>query len=209
MAQRKGVTLPIMVAALLWFVMFSPWTAPHVNFWVTMALSGVVLTGLATWCSPELREQVRGLLGWRNVALGVAIAATLWGVFWIGEKVAVWMFPFAEGQIGSIYSMKQGTNPWIIGALLLLVIGPAEELFWRGFVQQRLGKRWGPWMGFVATTAVYALVHIWSLNFMLVASAAVVGGAWGLIYRFWPKGLWALVVSHAVWDVAVFLLFPI
>ncbi|MBE6201582.1 MAG: CPBP family intramembrane metalloprotease [Rikenellaceae bacterium] len=209
MAERKGVTLPIIVAALLWFVMFSPWTAPHVNFWVTMALSGVVLTGLATWCSPELREQVRGLLSLRNVALGVAIAVALWGVFWIGEKVAVWMFPFAEGQIGSIYSMKQGTNPWIIGALLLLVIGPAEELFWRGFVQQRLGKRWGPWMGFVATTAVYALVHIWSLNFMLVASAAVVGGAWGLIYRFWPKGLGALVVSHAVWDVAVFLLFPI
>lgn len=209
MAERKGVTLPIIVAALLWFVMFSPWTAPHVNFWVTMALSGVVLTGLALWCSPELREQVMGLLGWRNVALGVAIAATLWGVFWIGEKVAVWMFPFAEGQIGSIYSMKQGTDPWIIGALLLLVIGPAEELFWRGFVQQRLGKRWGPWKGFVATTAVYALVHIWSLNFMLVVSAAVVGGAWGLIYRFWPKGLGALVVSHAVWDVAVFLLFPI
>ena len=209
MAERKGVTLPIIVAALLWFVMFSPWTAPHVNFWVTMALSGVVLTGLATWCSPELREQVRGLLGWRNVVLGVAIAVALWGVFWIGEKVAVWMFPFAEGQIGSIYSMKQGTNPWIIGALLLLVIGPAEELFWRGFVQQRLGKRWGPWMGFVATTVVYALVHIWSMNFMLVASAAVVGGAWGLIYRFWPKGLGALVVSHAVWDVAVFLLFPI
>ena len=92
MAERKGVTLPIILAALLWFVMFSPWTAPHVNFWVTMALSGVVLTGLALWCSPELREQVRKLLGWRNVALGVAIAATLWGVFWIGEKVAVWMF---------------------------------------------------------------------------------------------------------------------
>ena len=209
MAQRKGVTLPIIVAALLWFVMFSPWTAPHVNFWVTMALSGVVLTTLSMCYSAELRGQMRGLLDWRNVALGVAIAVALWGVFWIGEKVAVWMFPFAEGQIGSIYSMKQGTNPWIIGALLLLVIGPAEELFWRGFVQQRLGKRWGPWMGFVATTAVYALVHIWSMNFMLVVSAAVVGGAWGLIYRFWPKGLGALVVSHAVWDVAVFLLFPI
>lgn len=207
--MNKPVTLPIIVAALLWFVMFSPWTAPHVNFWVTMALSGVVLTTLSMCYSPELREQVRGLLGWRNVVLGVAIAVALWGVFWIGEKVAVWMFPFAEGQIGSIYSMKQGTDPWIIGALLLLVIGPAEELFWRGFVQQRLGKRWGPWMGFVATTAVYALVHIWSMNFMLVASAAVVGGAWGLIYRFWPKGLGALVVSHAVWDVAVFLLFPI
>ncbi|MBR3932043.1 MAG: hypothetical protein IKJ46_05650 [Tidjanibacter sp.] len=69
--MTKKILLPIAIAALLWFVMFSPWTAPHVNFWVTMALSGVVLTGLALWCSPELREQVRKLLGWRNVALGV------------------------------------------------------------------------------------------------------------------------------------------
>ncbi len=207
--MNKPVTLPIVIAALLWFVMFSPWTAPHVNFWITMALSGVVLTTLSMCYSAELRRSVRGMFSLRNVVLGVAIAAVLWGVFWVGEKVAVWMFPFADGQIGSIYSMKQGTDSWIIGALLLLVIGPAEELFWRGFVQQRLGERWGPWMGFVATTAVYALVHVWSMNFMLVVSAAVVGGAWGLIYRFWPKGLGALVVSHAVWDVAVFLLFPI
>lgn len=207
--MNKPVTLPIVIAALLWFVMFSPWTAPHVNFWISMALSGVVLTTLSMCYSAELRRSVRGMFSLRNVVLGVAIAAVLWGVFWVGEKVAVWMFSFADGQIGSIYSMKDGTSPWLIGPLLLLVIGPAEELFWRGFVQQRLGERWGAWWGFVATTAVYALVHVWSMNFMLVVAAAVVGGAWGLIYRFWPKGLGALVVSHAVWDVAVFLLFPI
>ena len=55
----------------------------------------------------------------------------------------------------------------------------------------------------------YALVHIWALNFMLVVSAAVVGGVWGLLYRLWPKSLWTLIVSHAVWDVVVFLIFPI
>ena len=54
-----------------------------------------------------------------------------------------------------------------------------------------------------------ALVHIWAMNFMLVAAAAVVGGVWGLIYRFRPDLLWTLIISHALWDVLVFLVWPI
>jgi membrane protease YdiL (CAAX protease family) len=119
------------------------------------------------------------------------------------------MFPFAEGEIGSIYSMKDGTSPWLIGPLLLLVIGPAEEIFWRGFVQRQFSLKMNPTWAFVLTTAIYALVHIWAGNFMLVVAAAVVGGVWGLLYRLWPKGLWTLIISHAVWDVVVFLVFPI
>lgn len=208
MMNRK-VTEAIIVAALLWFLMFSPWTAPYLNFWLAMSVSGVTLTTLALCSSSEFRNRLKGLFGWKNVALGVAIAIALWGVFWVGEKVAVWMFPFADGQIGSIYSMKDGTNPYLIGALLLLVIGPAEEIFWRGFVQQSFADKWGATVAFIVTTAIYALVHIWAFNFMLVVAAAVVGGIWGLIYRVWPKSLGALIVSHAVWDVAVFLVFPI
>ncbi len=44
---------------------------------------------------------------------------------------------------------------------------------------------------------------------MLVMAALVAGGFWGLIYRFYPNRLGALVISHAVWDAAVFVWFPI
>ena len=30
------VWIAVAVAAVLWFVMFSPWTAPMVNFWYAM-----------------------------------------------------------------------------------------------------------------------------------------------------------------------------
>lgn len=68
---------------------------------------------------------------------------------------------------------------------------------------------WGPVSGFIAATAVYSLVHVGSCNFMLVMAALVAGGFWGLAYRFRPDRLGALVVSHAVWDAAVFVWFPI
>lgn len=197
------------MALVLWFVMFSPWTAPHLNFWLTMALSGVILTSMSLSISPELRSSLRENFRVSDVPLGVAIGAVLWGVFWVGDKVAVWMFPFADGEIGSIYAMRDGMDYLAIGALLLLVVGPAEEIFWRGFVQERLSVKWSPTKGFVLTTAIYALAHIWSFNFMLIVAAAVAGGVWGLLYRLFPKRIWALVISHAVWDVAVFLIFPI
>ena len=64
-------------------------------------------------------------------------------------------------------------------------------------------------MGFVVTTLIYALVHAGSLNFMLIMAALVAGAAWGLLYRLFPKNFAAIIISHALWDVAVFIWFPI
>ncbi len=209
MKQTK-LWLPIVIAALLWFVMFSPLTAPLIgNFWVLMALAGVILTLLSFGFDRELFRSLKERFRLWDIPLGLAIGAVLWGIFWVGDKVAVWMFPFAEGQIGSIYSMKDGTSPLLIALLLAFVVGPAEEIFWRGYVQEGLSRKWSATMGFIVTTAIYSFVHIWGLNFMLLVAAAVAGGVWGLLYRLWPERIGALIVSHAVWDVAVFVLFPI
>ena len=145
----------------------------------------------------------------RQLLLGIALAAALWGVFWVGDKLSSLMFGFARGQVDSIYGMKTGIQPWIIALLLLFIIGPAEELFWRGFVQQQLSSHWGENWGFVVTTAIYTLIHLWSFNFMLIIAALVCGIVWGGLYRLQPKWLPALVVSHAVWDACVFVVFPI
>lgn len=206
---RRGLWAAVAVALVLWFVMFSPWTSPHINFWVTMAFAGVVLSLLSLALSPELRSSLRRSFRPCDLLFGVVVVAVLWGIFWVGDKVAVWMFPFADGEIGSIYSMREGTSPLLIGALLLLVVGPAEEIFWRGFVQQSLAARWSPTLGWVVTTAIYALCHLWGGNLMLIAAAAVAGGVWGLLYRLFPERLWTLIISHALWDVAVFIIFPI
>ena len=44
---------------------------------------------------------------------------------------------------------------------------------------------------------------------LLIMAAAVAGGVWGLLYWLKPDWLPALVVSHALWDAAVFVVFPI
>lgn len=204
----KRIIIPLLIAAFLWFFMFSPWTSGIFNFWTAMSFSAIVLMNMAFALRPQWWiEDVK--FDWKNIAGGVGLAVVLWGVFWLGDKVSAWLFDFARPQVELIYGMKTGENPWLLSILLLILIGPAEEIFWRGYVQNALSKRWSPNVGFIVTTLVYALVHIWSFNFMLVMAALVVGAIWGLAYRLYPQKLGALIVSHAVWDVAVFVVFPI
>lgn len=197
----------ICIAAVLWTVMFSPWTSPYINFWIMMTCSGIVLTSYSTWASPRWWKDVR--LDVSNVVLGVLLAAVLWGVFWIGDRLSSLMFDFARPQVDMIYGMKDGENPWILTGLMLLIIGPAEEIFWRGYIQKSLSRRWNPNLGFIVTTLVYGLVHLPKFNFMLIMAAFVAGFVWGLAYRFFPEKFGAIVISHALWDCAVFIWFPI
>ena len=201
----KYLYAAIVVAAVLWYEMFSPWTSGNFNFWVMMSFSAVLLTSLAL---PFLRAHRVFFVWWRELLMGIGIAVLLWCVFWVGDKASSWMFDFARPQVDGIYNMKSGTPPWAIGLLLLFVIGPAEELFWRGFVQQRLWIRWGGNVAFVVTTLVYTLIHLWSFNFMLIMAAFTCGICWGLLYRLFPRHLPAIVISHALWDAAAFVWFP-
>ena len=136
----KKLLLTLVVAAILWAVMFTPWTAPHVNFWWTMTASACVLSLMATHFAPGWWRNVR--ITPREVVLGVAIAAALWGIFWVGDKLSQLMFDFARPQVDTIYGMKEGESPWLLTALMLFLIGPAEEIYWRGYVQKSLSARW-------------------------------------------------------------------
>ena len=134
----KKLIISTLTVAILWFVMFSPWTAPHLNFWAAMSVSGIALMAISFFIGGTRIETKE--LTFINILIGVVTAAALWGVFWLGNFLSTRWFGFAQGQINSIYDMKNGNNPLIVGALLLLVIGPAEEFFWRGYFQRSIDE---------------------------------------------------------------------
>ena len=212
-SSGQRLVIAVLTAALLWFYMFSPWTGGWPNFWVVMSCSAVILTTLGLSFTPDRKELLKIEKPALQVLAGIVIAFALWGIFWIGDKVSSWMFAFARPEVDSVYAMKTGLPSWLIAVLLLCLIGPAEELFWRGYVQRTMGRILGGKnpedKAFILTAVIYALVHIWSFNFMLVMAALVAGLVWGLIYRLRPQALPALIISHALWDALVFVLLPI
>lgn len=205
--MSNKILIPVLVAAALWFFMFSPWTAGMMNFWFAMSISASILWLLSIFLGKDFGKQFK--FSTNEVLLGLFSAVVLYGVFYLGNYLSTAWFDFAKPQIGNIYSMKDGNNLYLVGILLLVLIGPAEEIFWRGYVQRTLGSKYGDWTAFILTTLVYTLVHIWSFNFMLIMAAMVCGAFWGLMFMFNKKNLVSLVISHAVWDLSVFILFPI
>lgn len=221
------IYLPAILAFALWTIMFSPWTAPYVNFWLCMSCSALLLTCLTFcldgpwWKHIEVPQNSKTRYWLENIVWGVVIAVVLWGVFWLGDKLSQILFPtFARHQVDGIYGMKEGSSAVVLSLLLLFVIGPAEEIFWRGFFQRHLAERLRTiqiqdvtlgkvFLAFVVATLVYALVHLFSFNFMLIMAALVCGVAWGGLFWLWPNRFPAILISHALWDAAVFIWFPI
>jgi len=191
------------LAAGLWLVTFG---CACGNFWFKISASAALLAGL----SLAIDRPTEGGARFKavDVPIGLASAALLYGVFCLGKLVSTTLFPFAQAQIGGIYGRAEGTPVWLITLLLLFVTGPAEEIFWRGFIQRRLMDGLGGRRGWLAATALYAGVHVSTLNFMLIGAAAVAGAYWGFLY--WRLGRLApIVISHSIWSAFIFTVLPV
>lgn len=192
----------VILASVLWCFAFS---VPVGNFWVKIAVSASLLAICSFRLNldnpPRINFNVKGIF------IGLVSAALLYVIFLIGQAISHFLFSFSQSQVNSIYGLGKGSSMWMIIMLLLFVTGPAEEIYWRGFLQKRLADRYGAWQGWLIGAALYAGVHICSLNFMLVGAAAVAGLFWGFIY--WRlDNLAPVIISHAIWSATIFAIFP-
>jgi uncharacterized protein len=177
---------------------------PKNRFWDRMTGTGLTLGTLALVSQPELRKTRIGL---KDILLGVLSAAGLYGIFHLGDRISRLILPKGGEQIEEIYKLKRIRPRKELMARLGIIIGPAEELFWRGFLQRGLMDRLGAFWGTLLGIAAYGSVHIPSGNFTLVGAATVAGAFWGGLYSLgMPLG--ALIVSHVLWDNLIFLIAP-
>jgi membrane protease YdiL (CAAX protease family) len=177
---------------------------PRPKFWQRMTVTGLGLGSLALLASRPAR---RTRIGAREVALGLGSAATLYATFRAGDSFARRYVPGGDAQIRDIYTLRTLRPKPEIAARLATIVGPAEELFWRGLVQEALMDRYGRWTGAALAAMAYGGVHIVTGNFTLFGAAGIAGAHWCALYAAGvPLG--ALVVSHVTWDVWIFLVQP-
>ena len=125
----------------------------------------------------------------------------------MGDRFARRFVPAGEREIREIYALRTLAPRKEIAARLALIVGPAEELFWRGLIQNATMRRFGRWQGAAIAAGLYGGVHVVTGNFTLFGAAGVAGAHWCALYAAgMPLG--ALVVSHVAWDVWIFLVEP-
>ena len=195
------------LAAILFVPLFVTRGIAWLDFWWWLAANLVLLLMLVASLDGDWREGVRGDLRARipfKIGLGLLSAGVLFGVFYVGNILIRMIFEGSGEGIQNVYSFKQEAAPLRIGILMLLVIGPGEELFWRGYLQRKFTIRYGKLTGFILATTIYTVVHIATGNMVLVLAAFICGIFWGWLYMRY-KSMIINVVSHTVWDIFVFL----
>ena len=177
---------------------------PRVRFWQRMTATGLALGSLALAAEPDLRRLKPKP---KDVTLGLAAAAGLYGVFQVGDRMARRIMPTGGEDIDHVYALRQLRPRPELAARLALVIGPAEELFWRGFVQRRLSQSSGPWRSAALASAAYGGAHVATGNLTLIGAAGVAGAYWSALAAA-GLSMPALIVSHIAWDIWIFLIAP-
>jgi uncharacterized protein len=198
------------LAAVLFVALFRFRRLGPLDFWAWLASNIVIVVALGfavdRGYGRRLKEDLRaGLL--RKVGIGVVSAMALYAVFAAGRAAAVGLFPFATEGIERVYALRSGVPLFRVVLLISLVIGPGEELFWRGFFQENAGAAAGRPTGFILASLLYTSVHLASGNIMLILAAAVCGVFWGWLYLLF-RSPFLNIISHTVWDLLVFVVFP-
>jgi len=169
---------------------------------MTLGVGG--LGAYALLAEPSLRrERLRA----RDILTGLGSSAALYGIFRIGDRLARRIMPAGDREIGAIYALREAAPRAAIAAALATLIGPGEELFWRGLVQRNVQQRFGPLRGWLLTSSIYGAIHLVSLNLTLTGAAATAGLFWGGVYAR-ERRLAPLVISHITWDIWIFLIAP-
>jgi len=108
--------------------------------------------------------------------------------------------------INPAYHYLAGNTAALPGALYLILIGAGfgEELFFRGFLFERLGRLLGPsWPAKAAIVSVtslwFGLDHLQVQGIAGMEQAAIVGLVLGTIYAVTGR-LWLLIAAHAAFD---------
>jgi membrane protease YdiL (CAAX protease family) len=160
--------------------------------WVAGALlSGPLHAGRMRFRTRQARPIVQPFL------IGLAAVAVFTAGAWVVAQV-----PFLSASADRVLDhARHGSLPLI--AVVAVVNGLAEELFFRGALYAAVGGR----RPVLVSTVVYTLTTVVTGNAMLVFSAAVLGLLVGLERRV-SGGVMAPMITHVTWSLGMLLILP-
>lgn len=198
LADRKLI-LGIVVAHLLLFFTFGD----KAVFWYIFTASMLILISYSI-----IHEEIEDNASpFSFLTIGILSGAGLYGLFWIGSTLIDSLHLPFSGQISRLYSSFSPEVFWHY-LVLVLIIAPGEEIFWRGFVQKRLAIHFNSKTSLILSVLLYASVHLYSGEFILVLAALIAGFVWSALYA-WKQNMPLVILSHIVFDLLLFVFLPL
>ena len=137
----------------------------------------------------------------RPILLPLLIGLAAGAIFLLGGLVVREIGPLRDYVVTVLEHARKGTPALI--AVVTLVNGIAEEIFFRGALFAAIGRR----HPVLISTLVYALATVATANPMLVFAAATLGTVLGLQRRA-SGGILAPIITHITWSMVMLFALP-
>lgn len=198
-ASDFTLIIGIILAHLLLFFTFEDKSV----FWYMLTASMLLLISYAI-VKENVDDQVSFI---KYLFYGISSGLLLFSVFLAGNGlIDGFHLPF-QNDISILYNRFAPSEIWHYIVLILVII-PGEEIFWRGFVQKRISRHLNRTVSIVIAALLYSSVNIYS-DFMILPFGAFISGIfWGCLYA-WKKSISLVIVSHLVFDLFLFVIMPL
>ncbi|KGR92248.1 CAAX protease [Ureibacillus massiliensis 4400831 = CIP 108448 = CCUG 49529] len=171
-------------------------------FWYIYAFT--MLTACAiSLISNQIKDE---LPVWRTLLFGIGYGTVLYGIirflYWILNMVND---DFTKTTTKFISSFGPN-NIWHY-FLLLFILVICEEMFWRGYIQQKLKTFVSPIIAISISSALFCIFFAISGYFSISIVAFIMSIFLGALYE-WKKSMPLVIVAHEVFIVLLFLIIP-
>jgi len=139
---------------------------------------------------------------WREIGIGLLAGVAAWLAV-IGILVAVALVIWWLGGEELLPQQPPAMIPWIAGLSAVVRVGISlsagfvEEMFFRGYLQPRVG------LGL--STALFVLAHASYEQPLMLLGVGLLSVIYGLLVR-WRQNLWPAIAAHALFDAVQLLL---
>jgi membrane protease YdiL (CAAX protease family) len=196
--------LDVALVAVGWTLDF--YVLRRTGTWLPLTATAVGLAAYFLWRDPALREAL--VPRWRYLALGATAALVMIAFTYVAYACLAPRWPGLSPAAESLYQLLGAHHhSRLTLALWLLPTAVGEEILFRGALFRPGPRRLSP-LPVVFAAALYAAAHLASGSLPLIAVAFVCGLYWtGL--RQWSGSLWPSIVTHAAWDLAILVVYPL
>jgi membrane protease YdiL (CAAX protease family) len=199
--RRIVVALVLVLGSVLLGISLSVRPGDRAFYPLTGALAAAwALGGLASGPLHLGRISFRGTLR-RPILTPILVGLAAAAVFIAGALVVREIGPLRDYTENVLAHARHGSLPLL--ALLTMLNGVTEEIFFRGALYAAIGIRYPV----VISTVVYAVVTVATGNPMLVFAALTLGLVLGLQRRA-SGGVLAPILTHVTWSAAMLFVLP-
>lgn len=198
--MKEHHLLLLIPSAFLLYIMAFQNTA---IFWYMYTFALLVLMSYALLFTKIFDE----LPTWKSLLFGLGYGTLIYGLI-AGSYGALQFFPFPiEDSISNFLENFAPVSIWHY-LLLMFIIVPGEEIFWRGYVQQNLKKYMPISFAILTSSALFGLALGLGGFIPGMLAGAAAGIILGVLYE-WKRSMPLLIITHLVMVVLLFLVKPL